>query len=915
MTPELLSIRRELEAHTLTVEQALARLVPIARNAPLRAARVDGYRLLGEIAGRAFEAPWEMAERAAWALLEMARHTDAPVERRRLVLAMGRGFRNLWLMPFVHARLADEDPEMAAAAVAAAGGLGFAGLEEAVASRFLDAEVAPSLRSAAIAALGRMGAVSAVAKLVAIGERADVPTEAAAAWTALTEIHSPDGCDAAAKLLEYDPPREVVVATVRYLSEMGRLEVLPSLRRLARDDDAELRMVAGFAARALKAERARDAAERILAALTEKDRAVRAVLARRLRTLPVAEVLATAAELLADEPEGVVQILGEVRTAEVTRYLLALSERADLPASVRARALGSVEANEPWEREALAKVIADAKDPALRAAAAQTMGAFATVEEVFRWLGPLADDPSPLLRGALPWALQLAARPEKLSPKDRAASEKALKKALGDPDAFVRRRAAYVAGNLHLAALAADLAALAKEEETAADLRVAAFTGLGEIASPTALDALVGLWKREEDPQALAAAGRAIAHTLELHEDAKIDLARVSGKLLHLMKSDDATAREAAVRLAGLSRGAIPASALLPLATATAGARVREAALTALGRLGAPEAESALLAAMDDPDPALHERAAEALLAVGGGKSLDRLLEYVSGEEDGGVRARVAARLAVPMADAARAAPLLDAALSRLRHDDPATEPLLALKVKLLEQKSGGAGGGASVDAAIVAVFPTYVQLSKVRGFEPLNRSLRTAEALYRTAAGIADADCSPPIMLWMKCLEGYVHAWLAPQLSSLQREPMMLCEHVDRLLGDAWPTYQRYLADRWVDPVDVGGTKVEVPLRSIGNALREFQERRTKRLESPLSVTEWARMMLFFAVDHPSGVRNVFKVSSKSADHVVRIAHRLQTLAGVRNIVTHRAAAGAATVEAFRKAYYAAFEELTKLA
>jgi hypothetical protein len=169
--------------------------------------------------------------------------------------------------------------------------------------------------------------------------------------------------------------------------------------------------------------------------------------------------------------------------------------------------------------------------------------------------------------------------------------------------------------------------------------------------------------------------------------------------------------------------------------------------------------------------------------------------------------------------------------------------------------------------------------------------------------------------MLWMKCLEGYAHAWLSPRLQTLQKEPAMLCEHVDRLLVDAWPPYQRYLAERWADPVEVGATKVEVPLRSIANALREFQERRTKRLDSPLSVTEWARMMLFFAVDHPSGVRNVFKVSSKNADQVVRLAHRLHTLAGVRNIVTHRAAAGSSTLEAFRKAYYSAFEDLTKLA
>jgi hypothetical protein len=37
--------------------------------------------------------------------------------------------------------------------------------------------------------------------------------------------------------------------------------------------------------------------------------------------------------------------------------------------------------------------------------------------------------------------------------------------------------------------------------------------------------------------------------------------------------------------------------------------------------------------------------------------------------------------------------------------------------------------------------------------------------------------------------------------------------------------------------------------------------------------------------------------------------------LAQVRNIVTHRSVAGAATLTEFRRVYYAAFEELTTLA
>jgi HEAT repeat protein len=801
-----------------------------------------------------------------------------------------------------------------AAGAAGAGGAGAAGVDGADGAE--DAGAA-KLRLRAIAALGRMGAVSAAERLVPFvnGE----PDDAAAALTALTEIRTPAGADAALAALDRDPPREVLVAAMRYLCEMGRLEVLPTLRRLARADDPEIRVAAGMASRALKADRTRDAGERILVALTEKDRAVRAVLARRLRTLPVADVLEQAEMLLGDDPEGVVQILGEVRTAEVTKFLLGVSARADLPVHVRARAVGAVEANEPWERAALAKVIATSKEDAVRAAAAQTMGAFAGLAEVFEHLGPLAADPSPALRGALLWALQLAARPEALSAAERTRCVKELRRALADDDPFVRRRAAYVAGNLHLDALAPDLVTLAKDEEARADLRVAALVGLGELAAPAALDGLVGLFKREEDPQALAAASRAIAATLQHQPDAKIDLGRVQGKIAHSLKSDDATVRAAAVRLAGFAGGAVPAAALLPLAR-DAAPRAREEALTALGRLGAAEAEPVLVAALEERDPGVQERAAEALLALGGRGAVERLLAFASGEDDGGTRARVAARLARRSAEAQTLLPQLNAALARLAADDPAYEPLLALKADALASQeraaAGGAGGAAGdVDAAVIAAFPTYARLAKVRGFEPLGRSLRTAESLYRTAAGIADADLSPPIVLWMKCLEGYVHAWLAPRLQALQRDHALLCEHVDRLLGESWPTYQRYLAERWSDTVDVGATRVEVPLRSVGNALREYQERRTKRLDSPLSVTEWARLMLFFAVDHPSGPRNVFKVSVRNADQVVRLCHRLHTLAAVRNVVTHRAAAGAQTLDAFRRSYYASFEDLTKLA
>src|SRR5205814_60517 len=81
--------------------------------------------------------------------------------------------------------------------------------------------------------------------------------------------------------------------------------------------------------------------------------------------------------LLSEDADGVVEVVGELREPEVTRYLLAIAER-DLPARVRARAIGAIEANQAWEREALAAFAHRTDvDDTLRAAAIQTIGAFA----------------------------------------------------------------------------------------------------------------------------------------------------------------------------------------------------------------------------------------------------------------------------------------------------------------------------------------------------------------------------------------------------------------------------------------------------------------------------------------------------------------------------------------------------------
>jgi HEAT repeat protein len=895
-------LRTRLERGETTAAEAIQILAVTAIDADTRSARLDACRLLGDLAGRALGAEWEIAERAAFALLEAARVADTAADRRGVLEAMGHGFRNIWLLPFVHRRLSDRDPNVAAAALQAAGGLGFPALEEAVAS-FLGDGAPAQLRRAAIAALGRMGAMSAIDRLVplVLGD----PTEAAAALIALTEIRSPAARESALVVLDHDLEPEVQIAAVRYLAELGALEVSPVLRRLARHDHAEVRIAATEAARALKAERSRDAAERFLVALGEPDRAVRAIHARRLRTLPTANVIEQAEVLFAEDPEGVVQILGELRDADVTRYLLSVAERSDLPAAVRARAVGAIEADQAWERTALAAVAnrSDA-DEALRAAAVQAMGAFATSTELIDKIGDLAKSSAPAIRGAVLWALQLASR----ATDDGGKISRIVAPMLDDDDPLVRRRAAYVAGNLNLTELAPALVKRCAASEPP-DLRLAAYVALGELRMPGVASQVAAMVRSETDPRVIGAASNALVAALP----DPAELASLAPKATQLLQSPDARLREAGAEISGLLGGAVPATTLAPLVTDEA-PHVRGAAAWALGKLADPATEAALLAAFRDDDPAVHERAAAGLLRLGTPGALAQAIAFISSDGDDAARGTLAAAISISRAHADELAPAIDAALQRIHADDPAFEPLLRLKLETAISGSPDAPA-LDVDAAIATEFPAFAQMSKLPGFDNFVRSLRTAESLFQTTGSSAHADLSPPITLWMKVLENYVHAWLGPRLATLQREPAQLFDYVDRVIGGNWPGFQRWLEPKWRDPTEVGGARVEIPLRAIPNAVRELQEHRRKRLDSPLSVTEWARMLVLFAVDHPTGFKNLMKLGHKTPERTIALAHRLHTLAAVRNLVTHRASAGAATLAAFRRSYYAAFEELISLA
>jgi hypothetical protein len=553
----------------------------------------------------------------------------------------------------------------------------------------------------------------------------------------------------------------------------------------------------------------------------------------------------------------------------------------------------------------------------VRAAAIPALGAFGAATELLALVGATARAGSPALRSALLWAIQLAVRPDlgaaAAADKDVAATVGAL---LDDTDPVVKRRAAYVAGNLELVALASKLVALTAKSQPP-ELRLAAHVALAELADPAVLAGVVDATLAEADPRTLTAASRAIAAVASAEHAAQ--LRRLAGKATALLEHADWRAREVGARLAGIA-GAPPAALIARLADPAPAARA--AAATALGRLRGPGvgvgsadvAEAALLGALDDVDPALAERAAHGLVAVGSPKAAARLVAFASGDADPAVRAAIAGALVLPAGDDPAVRAALDAAIARLSADDPAFEPLLRHKTTAALAAAAPGQAPLDVDGAITAVFPSYAHMVSLRGFETLIKSMRTAESLYQTTTRLTDADQSPAIVLWMKVLENYVHAWLGGRMAGLQREPVPLFDYVDRIATAAWPGYQRWLEGRWRDPVDVGGARVEIPVRSITNAIRELQEHRRKRLDSPLSVTEWARLIVLFAVDHPSGIRNLFRLKGSSPEDTVRLAHRLHTLAAVRNVVTHRAAAGADTAQAFRADFYAAFETLVHL-
>ncbi|HEX4423067.1 MAG TPA: hypothetical protein VH165_34355, partial [Kofleriaceae bacterium] len=145
-----------------------------------------------------------------------------------------------------------------------------------------------------------------------------------------------------------------------------------------------------------------------------------------------------------------------------------------------------------------------------------------------------------------------------------------------------------------------------------------------------------------------------------------------------------------------------------------------------------------------DDDPAVHERAAAGLLRLGTPAALAQAIAFIAGDADPTARGALAAAIAIARPHAAALAPAIDAAIARVHADDPAFEPLLRIKLAALGAAAGTAAP-VDVDAEIIAVFPSFAQMTKLAGFDAMLRSLRTAESLYQSSGQRSSRTTSTP--------------------------------------------------------------------------------------------------------------------------------------------------------------------------
>ncbi|WP_434348360.1 HEAT repeat domain-containing protein [Myxococcus virescens] len=205
--------------------------------------------------------------------------------------------------------------------------------------------VEDELRAVVVRALGRTGAASAVSPLVALLEE---PSLAGAATRSLTGLA--ESCrQAVLEALEDAVARRATPAAVAALAHVGGVPALPTLKRLARDEDPRWRAAAVVAACELDGDVGR---ELVRAALADESVPVRIAGTRALARLGGPDAGALLSPVLRDEDPSVrvaaVEAAGDCGALDRVPDLVALTRDADGALAVAAvRALARMGAAGP----------------------------------------------------------------------------------------------------------------------------------------------------------------------------------------------------------------------------------------------------------------------------------------------------------------------------------------------------------------------------------------------------------------------------------------------------------------------------------------------------------------------------------------------------------------------------------------
>jgi HEAT repeat protein len=447
---------------------------------------------------------------------------------------------------------------------------------------------------------------------------------------------SADEIEAAIKALR-DPAEQAHRDADVALAGLGLSQAfLPALLRLMRDDDAYLREAAVHALGHYPLDEHWRLRTAVLARLRrDPSSAVRAAAAAALSRCATRCVRALRRALEDAEPDVRLAAIGALENADHEHALAAVAYRLlnDAEPDVRIRAAKALGQSEDtgW-LEALVRAFGDSNE-AVRAEAIYRASMCSTEDEVRASLTPdllrMLNDASARVRAEACKALFYGS-PDAVAP---------LVRALGDPDADVRRHAAQSLG-VHQALETVDALAAALCADVDTRVREAAATALGLIGGERAAHALIHAEpERPESTDLRAMRLEAMGNTL--HESVLAPLREALADTAADIRRAAASALQRLAAFGKLSPDAIAAT-VPPLCTAALApdASVRKDAIEALRSFAHPGALPALMQLASQRDEETRAAAHKALGAFGGAEVEAQL---VRGLRDRSLAVQVAA--------------------------------------------------------------------------------------------------------------------------------------------------------------------------------------------------------------------------------------------------------------------------------